>query len=226
MKRSEVNAILAEAHRFLRAAGVALPPFATWPPETFRSRRAELSALLDARLGWDVTDYGQGCFDELGLVLFTLRNGRLTDLARGGGRVYAEKLLISREGQLSPMHRHIRKTEDIIKRGGGTLALELYRVAADGGVDRTQPVEVVCDALPRRLDPGETLRLVPGESVTLTPDIWHAFRGEGGDVLIGEVSTVNDDETDNVFAEAYPRFAEIEEDEPPLHLLVSDYPGL
>jgi D-lyxose ketol-isomerase len=42
-------------------------------------------------------------------------------------------------------------------------------------------------------------------------------------VLIGEVSTVNDDETDNIFREPIGRFAEIEEDEAPLHLLVSDY---
>jgi D-lyxose ketol-isomerase len=70
---------------------------------------------------------------------------------------------------------------------------------------------------------GSTLRLAPGESVTLLPGVWHAFWGEGGDVLIGEVSTVNDDETDNVFASPIGRFAAIEEDEPPTHLLVSDY---
>ena len=44
-----------------------------------------------------------------------------------------------------------------------------------------------------------------------------------GDVLIGEVSTVNDDETDNVFREPIGRFAEVEEDVAPTHLLVSDY---
>ena len=42
-------------------------------------------------------------------------------------------------------------------------------------------------------------------------------------MLIGEVSTVNDDLTDNVFAEPIARFSDIEEDEPPVHLLVSDY---
>lgn len=56
------------------------------------------------------------------------------------------------------------------------------------------------------------------------PGDWHAFWGEGGDVLIGEVSTVNDDETDNLFRDPIGRFAEVEEDEAPLHLLVSDYP--
>ena len=43
------------------------------------------------------------------------------------------------------------------------------------------------------------------------------------DVLIGEVSTVNDDNTDNIFREDIGRFSEIEEDEAPRHLLVSDY---
>jgi D-lyxose ketol-isomerase len=73
------------------------------------------------------------------------------------------------------------------------------------------------------LCPGEVLRLSPGESVTLMPGNWHAFWGEGGDVLIGEVSTVNNDLTDNIFAEPIGRFAEIEEDVEPWHLLVSDY---
>ena len=56
-----------------------------------------------------------------------------------------------------------------------------------------------------------TIELSDGERLTL------------GDVLIGEVSTVNDDLTDNVFREPIGRFAEIEEDEAPWHLLVSDY---
>jgi D-lyxose ketol-isomerase len=40
---------------------------------------------------------------------------------------------------------------------------------------------------------------------------------------VGEVSTVNNDETDNIFRDPVSRFASIDEDEPPLHLLVSDY---
>lgn len=59
-------------------------------------------------------------------------------------------------------------------------------------------------------------------SFLLTGD-WHAFWGEGGDVLIGEVSTVNDDKTNNIFREPIGRFADIEEDVAPTHLLVSDY---
>jgi len=222
MRRSEVNRIVAEAEGFIRSFGVVLPPFAAWSPEAFRAE-TEIGDLVGARLGWDVTDYGQGRFDELGLVLFTLRNGRPEDLAAGSGRVYAEKLLISREGQLAPMHRHVRKTEDIINRGGGTLVLQLHACASDGAPDTGAGVELACDARRRRLAPDEPLRLAPGESVTLTPEIWHAFWAEGGDVLVGEVSTVNDDETDNIFRDAFPRFSEIDEDVGPTRLLVSDY---
>jgi len=42
-------------------------------------------------------------------------------------------------------------------------------------------------------------------------------------VLIGEVSSVNDVATYNIFEPPLGRFADIEDDEPPLHLLVSDY---
>ena len=223
MKRSEVNAIMAEADAFIRSFGFILPPFAYWSPAEMKSRRSEIGGIVDARLGWDITDYGQGRFDEMGLFLFTVRNGREADLGHGGGMVYAEKIMISRQDQLSPMHRHIVKAEDIINRGGATLALKLYNSDADGVIDKTTEVAVATDGVIRRQGPGEVLRLNPGESVTLMPGNWHAFWGEGGDVLIGEVSTVNNDLTDNIFAEPIGRFAEIEEDEDPLHLLVSDY---
>lgn len=174
-------------------------------------------------MGWDITDYGEGRFDEMGLFLFTLRNGSLADLTAGRGMVYAEKLLISRQDQLSPMHTHVIKSEDIINRGGATLAVELFGSDESGGFDDSKGVTVLTDGLKRELPPGHVLKLAPGESITLNPGDWHAFWGDGGDVLIGEVSTVNDDETDNVFREPIGRFADVEEDVAPDHLLVSDY---
>ena len=221
MKRSEVNAILRQADEFVCKHGFTLPPFGNWSPDEFR--RKATPAILDAQLGWDVTDYGRGTFGELGLTLFTLRNGSLDDLRAGRGMCYAEKLLVSRRDQITPMHRHPIKAEDIINRGGATLVIEPYRMAEDGSVDRSSPVEVPCDGIVRRVEPGNKIKLAPGESVTLLPGVWHAFWGEGGDVLIGEVSTVNDDVTDNVFEEDLPRFSTIEEDEAPWRWLVSDY---
>ena len=95
--------------------------------------------------------------------------------------------------------------------------------APDGSFGGERPEPGRFDGIRRDYAPGEKLRLAPGESVTLMPGDWHAFWGEGGDVLIGEVSTVNDDETDNVFREPIGRFAKIDEDVAPTHLLVSDY---
>ncbi len=221
MKRSDINRIKAEAQTFIQSFGAVLPPFAGWSPDEMRSDKA--AGIRERGLGWDITDYGQGRFDELGLFLFTLRNGDVRDLSQGRGMLYAEKLLISREKQLSPMHRHILKAEDIINRGGGDLVMEIYASDPQGGIDRTTPVTVPSDGCPVTIRPGELMRLKPGQSVTLMPGIWHAFWAERGDCLIGEVSTVNDDRTDNVFEDPIPRFATIEEDAAPDFLLVADY---
>ena len=223
MKRSRINEIMAEADEMIRSFGFVLPPWAYWSPEDFVARKELAENVIMARCGWDITDYGKGRFDEMGLFLFTLRNGRLADLQAGGGMCYAEKLLISRQDQLSPMHTHVIKAEDIINRGGATLVVELYGSDAEGRWSEHAGGTVFCDGIRRDFAPGEKLRLAPGESVTLMPGDWHAFWGEGGDVLIGEVSTVNDDETDNIFREPIGRFAKVEEDEAPRHLLVSDY---
>ncbi|MDP5215907.1 D-lyxose/D-mannose family sugar isomerase [Ruegeria sp. 2205SS24-7] len=221
MKRSEINDILAEGDAFMRQHGVILPPFAYWQPEQLRGDNAAL--IRDRGLGWDITDYGEGRFHELGLFLFTTRNGAVEDLGAGKGMLYAEKIMISRDKQLSPMHRHNIKAEDIINRGGGDLVLELWSPDASGNIDREAKVTVPSDGVMVTLDPGGLLRLKPGQSVTLMPGIWHAFWAEQGDCLIGEVSTVNDDRTDNVFEAPIARFSDIDEDVSPSHLLVSDY---
>ncbi len=223
MKRSQINAIIAEADDFIRSFGFVLPPFAYWTPEEFAANKGIAQAVIDGRMGWDITDFGQERFDEMGLFLFTLRNGRLSDLQAGGGMCYAEKLLISKQDQISPMHRHYLKAEDIINRGGAPMAIELFGSAPDGSFDGDAGGVVQCDGIARAFKPGEVLLFHPGESVTLMPGDWHAFWGEGGDVLIGEVSTVNNDETDNWYREPIGRFAAIEEDVAPTHLLVSDY---
>ena len=223
MKRSRINEIMGQADEMIQQHGFTLPPFAYWTPDQFKERRDNARHLIDARCGWDITDYGAGRFDEMGLFLFTLRNGRLSDLQRGGGMCYAEKLLISRQDQLSPMHTHVIKAEDIINRGGATLVVELFGSDDNGNFAPDKGGTVWCDGIQRSFTAGEKLKLAPGESVTLQPGDWHAFWGEGGDVLIGEVSTVNDDETDNIFRDPIGRFSDVEEDEKPMHLLVSDY---
>ncbi len=223
MKRSTINEIMREADDYIRSFGFVLPPFAYWTPDEMVARKDSIRGITDANLGWDITDYNLGMFDRMGLFLFTVRNGKQEELKAGGGMCYAEKIMISRENQVSPMHTHILKVEDIINRGGATLALELFGADADGNVCTKSDVTVMTDGVARTQGPGEILELSPGESVTLYPGTWHAFWGKGGDVLIGEVSTVNDDNTDNIFREPLGRFSAIEEDEAPMHLLVSDY---
>ena len=77
-----------------------------------------LDTIIRTMRGWDVTTFGHDNFDEMGAVLFTIRNGLLgTDI----GCPYAEKLILMKEGQVLPMHFHSMKTEDIINRGGTML---------------------------------------------------------------------------------------------------------
>lgn len=220
MKRSTVNEIMADADKYIQSFGYILPPFAYWTPEEMVARKDEMKGIIEAGLGWDITDYGQDDYENLGLFLFTVRNGRQQDLINGGGMCYAEKIMISRENQISPMHHHLAKAEDIINRGGSTLILKLHNSDAYGKLDEESDVYVTTDGVKKKLGSGDILELSPGESVTLMPGMWHSFTGRGGDVLVGEVSTVNDD---NYFKDALGRFSDIEEDVEPLHLLVSDY---
>jgi len=223
MKRSRINEIMGAAEEMIGQYGFVLPPFANWTPDEFKAKASHARRVIEGRCGWDITDFGQGRYEEVGLFLFTLRNGSLADLQRGGGMCYAEKLLISRQDQLTPMHTHVIKAEDIINRGGADLVVELYGSDDQGHWAGDRGGLVRCDGIDVPFSPGQKLRLKPGQSVTLMPGDWHGFWGEGGDVLIGEVSTVNDDLTDNFFRDPIGRFADIDEDVPPTHLLVSDY---
>lgn len=226
MKRSDINAIVAQAEADFRQAGIHLPAFATWTPADWRRQGVEATAALRATgLGWDVTDFATGDFARKGLLLFTTRNG----LAAGGAgnRPYAEKIMIARRDQVTPMHRHLAKVEDIINRAslaeGAQLAVKLFAMDREGGLARDARMPVFLDGLVREIGPGDIVRLAPGESITLFPGTWHAFWGEEGDVIVGEVSSVNDDVADNIFAEPLGRFPDIEEDAEPTRLIMPDY---
>lgn len=222
MKRSEINAAIRHAEALLAEYRFALPPFAGWSEAQWKANRMQTQEIRRAGLGWDITDFGQGRFAELGLTLFTVRNGDARNLGTGKGMVYAEKVIIVRKGQRCPSHFHFIKTEDIINRGGGILALELVECGADGQPDEAREVVVTTDGMARRFPARGVLRLHPGESVTLTPFLAHAFWAEDGDVFVGEVSTVNDDRTDNAFLEKVGRFPTIEEDAPVYRPIVGD----
>lgn len=226
MKRSQINAVLEWAKRIFDEHNFKLPPFAFWTPEDWQLKGRECDEIRRNMLGWDITDFGSGDLERIGMLLFTLRNGNLT--VPEDRKNYAEKIMILKENQECPLHFHWQKMEDIINRNGGTLCMRLYNSTEEGGVDEKSPVTVCCDGVKKTVSAGAELRLAPGESITLPQRMYHVFYGQegGGPVLIGEVSAVNDDTKDNCFAEPSGRFLEIEEDENPLHYLCNEYPAV
>src|SRR5215510_11434853 len=201
MKRSELNEIIRDGEKFIASFGFKLPEFANWSLDDWARNKHRASEVIRARLGWDITDFGRGDFENLGLLLFTVRNGSADNLKSGKGMVYAEKIMISRENQVTPFHTHKVKTEDIIVRGGAPLEVRLYNGKPGERIDDKAPVKVRMDGIDREVR-------------------------AGGDCLVGEVSTVNDDETDNYFLDMVSRFPDVEEDEPPYRLIVPDYAKL
>lgn len=221
MKRSEINRLIKNSIGFFDKMNFKLPPWAFHKPETWKGEYLNCSEIVDNMLGWDITDFGLGNFHKCGLILFTLRNGNLNK----DKKPYAEKIMIVEELQETPMHFHRNKMEDIINRGGGNLIIELNNSNTKGGfTDR--PVILKTDGVLRIVEPGGKIVLTPGESICLEQGVYHRFYGEKrkGKVLVGEVSTVNDDISDNHFYTTIGRFPEIIEDEDPHYLLASDYP--
>ncbi len=218
MQRSEVNGYLKEAVAFFKAQRFSLPPFAYWSPEYWTTLGVAGDYIRQRGLGWDVTDLGSGKFEQIGLVLFTLRNGLIGDTSK----IFAEKIMMVRKDQRTPFHFHFQKTEDIINRGGGRLVIELYNSDSQGKFASTD-VTVRCDGLERTVLAGGSVILEPGESITLVPGLYHSFFATESHTMVGEVSSVNDDAKDNRFYEPLPRYTHIDEDQRPLFLLCSDY---
>ncbi len=197
MKRSKINAEIKCMEEMIEAHGFEIPPFCKWSAKDWENKGAEYDEIRDNMLGWDITDYGLGRFDEVGFSLITIRNGNF----------------------------HWNKMEDIINRGGGNVLITVYNSTKDGEFADTD-VTVNCDGREYTVPAGTKVKLIPGESITIYPYMYHDFHVEegSGDVLLGEVSMCNDDEHDNRFYEPIGRFPEIEEDEEPYRLLCNEYP--
>lgn len=160
---------------------------------------------------WDITDFGLGDFDRYGLTLINLAEEP----------EYCEKIMYARAGQITPAHTHHVKKEDIIVRQG-QLALRLWDTAPEQATQDAS-FRVNINGVPSEVYTGSTVVLEAGERITLTPGIYHEFWAEAAPALIGEVSTANDDATDNIFANPdIGRFPGIEEDDPPLVILISE----
>lgn len=158
---------------------------------------------LPPRPRWDITDFGLGSFRDFGLTLINLAEEP----------EYCEKLMFAYENQRTPAHTHARKKEDIICRNG-SLSLRLWP-ARPGDAGARERFEVPVNGEAVALEGGGILTLEAGSRITLVPGIYHEFWPVGGDCIIGEVSTANDDANDNFFVdERIGRFPGIEEDAP------------
>ena len=158
---------------------------------------------------WDVTDFGLRDWRRFGLALVNLAEEP----------EYCEKLMYAQKGMETPTHSHRSKKEDIICRWG-RLALQLWPGLPS---EQGAPFQLKVNGEWRTFQPGEQIVLEAGHRITLTQGIYHRFWPESDECIIGEVSTANDDEHDNFFANPeVGRFPGVEEDEPPLVRLVSD----
>jgi len=223
MKRSEINAIMKNALSLFKEYKIPLPQFVLWTADEWKTKGEEVREIKENMLGWDITDFGGGDFNKKGLFLITLRNGN-QKMPEKYPKVYAEKLMIVQENQVTPMHFHWYKMEDIINCGGGNLIIKLYNSTENEELADTD-VEVSVDGVKHTFPAGYELCLKPGDSVTLTPGLYHRFWGEEGKgtIIVREVSMCNDDANDNRFYEETGRFPAIEEDEAPLYLLCNEY---
>lgn len=220
MRRREINNLIKDAEQFFEKMNFKLPPWAYWKLSDWKNINLDNTEIVSNGLGWDITDFGTNDFKKCGLLLFTIRNGNFT----ADEKPYAEKIMICEEGQVTPCHFHWQKIEDIINRGGGNLIIKLNNSTSDEGLSNDD-VSIMVDGIRKTVKAGDTITLTPGESICLERNVYHSFWGEPGKgkVMVGEVSMVNDDNSDNRFYETMPRFPELVEDEEPYRLLVSDY---
>ena len=223
MKRSEINSAIKNALELFDDYKITLPPFACWEASEWAKKGSEVTEIKDNMLGWDITDFGGGDFSKMGLLLITLRNGN-QKMSEKYPKPYAEKLMVVKEGQITPMHFHWSKMEDIINAGGGNLIIKLYNSDKNEELADTDVI-VSMDGVRYTFPAGTEVKLTPGQSITLTPGLYHRFWGEvgAGTVLVREVSMCNDDANDNRFYDKVGRFPKIEEDEAPLRLLCNEY---
>jgi len=225
MKRSQINNAIKVAMERLAEYKITLPCFGYWTKEIWIKNQDITGTIRERMLGWDVTDFGTDDFEHCGATLFTVRNGDKQD--KQLKMPYAEKYIIlsDENEQEIPLHYHVYKSEDIINRGGGVLVVQLFNKAEDGGLDKERDVMVYTDCIKRVLKPGELIEIQPGDSITLEPYVYHRFYAKKGHgiLIAGEVSKVNDDNTDNVFYQPSERFSNVEEDEEVTYPLVNEY---
>jgi D-lyxose ketol-isomerase len=225
MLRSFIDRRIDAMLEFCDRCSFKLPPFALWRVEDFCAAPEAAARIAEGGLGWNIVEFRRDAFAREGLSVFTLRMGDWRKLKDGAGRLYSEKALFAEDGQRTPHHYHVVKTEDILNRGGARFVVELFKVDRLGR-RLDERVHALKDASVIEVAAGGRVTLEPGESLVLEPYVAHAFWAEGGAALAGEVSLANDDATDNYFLPPPDALAPIVEDAPMRHPTVRDYARL
>lgn len=215
MKRSEINYYIETFAKFCQRNNHFLPVF------DLKSKKVT-EELINRQLGFDITDFGSGQFEKIGLSLFTVRNGNPQEK---NTIPYCEKTMFSLPGQKTPCHYHKKKTEDIFVKAGSNLIIRIWP-SKFHKKENGLKIKVLFNGYEyKEIVSGREISLKPGQTVTLTPKHVHEFFGDpkGQGTLIGEVSTYNDDKEDNYFIDKVSRFPKIEENAKIKHYLVGDY---
>jgi len=180
VKRSQINSAIQKAIKLLDENNVALPMFGHWTKNVWEKNTLDTTVICETMLGWDVTDFGSGDFEKVGAVLFTARNGDAHNNTIG--TPYAEKYIILNDlkEQEIPFHFHKNKIEDIINRGGGLLMIELYNSFSDGSIDTESNILVNLDGVKKIFKAGSIIEITRGNSITLTPGLYHKFYAKKG----------------------------------------------
>src|SRR5436190_1521325 len=133
MQRSRINAAVEDAIKQARQHGVPLPRFAVEPNDVLAGKGEAFDEARACGLGWNVTDFGSGNFDKMGLVTLNLRCGNPAVPAYAA-KVYSEKLLLLGPQQRVPMHHHAARIEDIICCVGESFHVAVYSRAGNGEI--------------------------------------------------------------------------------------------
>lgn len=67
-----MNQALKEMELMLNERCFHLPKFCHFTPEYWQQLGHEYDEIRDNMLGWDISDYGLGCFEDVGFSLITI----------------------------------------------------------------------------------------------------------------------------------------------------------
>lgn len=223
MKRSEIDAAIERAIGNAKKHGVALPKWADWHPLQFDTNA---DGIRQQKLGWKVVDFGVGDFQSCGLVIFALcspivdeSGAPVTTTQNLGGHDYpvtgfSRKYLFVQAGQTEPHHFHRQKArKEVTVVAGASVRFELAWADGDTALS-DKDVDVQVDGIWHHLPAGGSIVVAAGETITLPGELSHIISVPegGGDTIMVETSTANNDSNDNIFPFMTPTSVPVVED--------------